>query len=433
MTTWASVESERSAVEPWNLYSERQRWAFLTILCLVAVCGTFDYFVLGVVLEPIKHEFNVSDTQLGVLGGLCFALCYAVTALPFARWSDRGNRPNVLAFALLGWSVMTVFSGLARSFVQLGISRLGVGAMQPGQAPPSQALIADYFPPERRSSALAVTIAGSAMGYLIGVALGGYIAATLGWRNSFLLSGFAGIALAILAKAVLREPRNELRGLAPNLLSESLGQAMARLCAKKSFVCSLLGLSLLMFFSLGVTTFLPSFMIRTLGASLKEVSVTWGFAVALSNLWGTLAGGWIAEYLSRKDLRWCARLPALACLVSAFLYWLAMSAAQLRTFIPLQFAAELVLWTGTFAVWPAIHAVCGNARRSMAVAITQLAYIILGSGLGPVTAGALSDALRASHGGDALRYALQIMILSLIPAALAFYGSGPTLLKDLES
>src|SRR5262249_40651273 len=150
--------------------------------------ANFDYYVLGVVLEPIKLEFHVSDTQLGLLGGLCFALCYAATALPFARWSDRGNRCTVLTFALAGWSVMTVLSGFAQTFLQLAIARLGVGAMQPGQSPASQSLIADYFAPERRTSALAVTIAGSSLGNLIGIALGGYIAATLGWRKSFVVS-----------------------------------------------------------------------------------------------------------------------------------------------------------------------------------------------------------------------------------------------------
>ena len=425
--------SEPPLFQPWNLYTELERSKFLTVLFLVSVSGTFDYYVLGVVLEPIKQEFHVSDSQLGLLGGMCFALCYALTALPFARWSDHGNRCTVLTFALAGWSLMTLLSGFAKTFIQLGIARLGVGAMQPGETPPLQSLIADYYPPERRAWALAVTIAGSSLGYLIGVVLGGYIAATLGWRNSFILSGLAGIALAILAKQVLREPRNYSQTAHVVEITETLKFSIARLGTKRSYVGAVAGLSLLMFFSLGVSTFIPSFVIRILSVSLQQASVTWGISVALSNLLGTLAGGWLAERLGSREIRWYAWLPAIACVIGAILYWLALSATQLWTFIPLDFAAELVLWTGTFAAWPSIHAVCGAPRRALAIAIAQFAYILVGSGLGPLTAGALSDALNATYDLQSLRYSLQIMTLFLIPAAFAFYLSGHWLRQDVEN
>lgn len=420
------------SVAPWSLYTERQRWWFLTILFLVTISGNFDYYVLGVVLEPIKNEFHVSDTELGLLSGFCFALCYAIAALPFARWSDRGNRRTALTFALAGWSVMTVFFGMARSFWQLGVARLGVGAMEPGATPPAQSLIADYFPPGRRGSALAIMLAGGSVGCLVGLALGGYIAATLGWRNTFLFAGALGIVLAMITRLSLAEPRLRLGFPSARSNVESSTRAIWRLQRKRSFLYTVIGLSVFYFFSLGVTTFLPSFMIRTLHVSLEQVSVTWGVAISVANLLGTLAGGWLADRLSRRDIRWYAWLSTIACVLGALLYWLALSASRLSTFIAIEFLAELLMWTGTFATWPAIHAICGNARRGMAIAVAQFAYVLVGSGFGPLAAGALSDALGPRYGIQSLRYSLNIMTFSLLLAAIAFYLSGRSMAQDQE-
>lgn len=419
-------------VAPWSLYSERQRWIFLAVLSLVSVSGNFDYYVLGVVLDPIKDEFHVSDTALGLLSGFCFALCYALGSLPFARWSDRGNRRTVLAVALAGWSVMTVFTGLARSFWQLAVTRLGVGAMEPGATAPAQSLIADYFPPERRGVALAVTLAGGSVGYLVGLALGGYIAATLGWRNAFLIAGVIGIVLAVFTQLIVAEPRLRLGFPSASPHAESLQEAIVQLRRKSSFLYTLIGLSILYFFSFGVITFLPSFMIRALHASLEKISVTWGVAVTLANLLGTLAGGWLADRLSRKDIRWYAWLSVISCLLGAPIYWIALSSNNIGAFVGIEFVAEFLIWTGTFAAWPAIHAVCGNPRRGMAVAVAQLAYVLVGSGLGPLTVGALSDALNMTYGAKSLRYSLDIVTFSLILAAVAFYCSGRTMVRDHE-
>lgn len=421
-----------ASIAPWSLYSDRRRWMFLAILFLVTVLSNFDYYVLGVVLEPIKNEFNVSDTQLGLLSGLSFALCYSAAALPFARWSDRGNRRNALTFAIAGWSVMTLLFGAARSFWQLGLARLGVGAMEPGATPPAQSLIADYFSPERRGSALAIMLAGGSVGYLAGLALGGYIAATLGWRNAFLVAGVSGIALAVVSHVVLGEPRVALGFPAADTQVESSTHAIGQLCRKRSFVYTVIGLSAFYFFSLGVTTFLPSFMIRTLHASLQEVSLTWGIAVSVANLLGTLLGGWLADSLSKRDIRWYGWLSAIACAAGAALYWSALSAKHLGTFVGIEFAAELLLWTGTFATWPAIHAVCGNSRRGMAIAVAQFAYVLIGSGLGPLAGGALSDLLSPVYGSESLQYSLNIMVFALMPAAIAFYLSSDAMVLDRE-
>jgi len=273
------------------LYSERQRRGFLAIIFLGIVCGMLDYVMLGVALDLIKHEFQVSDTALGLLSGVCFALLWAMAALPFARWSDRGNRRTVFCTSLGGWSFMTVLFGLAQSFTQLALARTGVGALGPGATPAAQSLLADYFPPERRGSAIAIMLAGTSVGGLAGVGLGGYIAAILGWRSAFLMAGGAGIVLALVARMVLAEPRLQLGFPAGGSQGETLGQVVVRLWNKPSYLRVLLGMCGWMFYIIGTTTFLPAFMMRSLHATLTQVSLTWGVTSAVSNLVGTLAGG----------------------------------------------------------------------------------------------------------------------------------------------
>jgi predicted MFS family arabinose efflux permease len=428
----SSVEPRGEGSSPWNLYTARERRRFLVVLSLMAVSNNFDYYILGVVLEPIKQEFHVSDAQLGLLSGFCFAMCFAFASFPFARWSDRGDRRAALSFALAGWSVMTLFFGVATSFWQLVLARFGVGAMEPGATPAGQSLIADYYPPERRGAALAIMISGSSVGCLLALALGGYMAATLGWRHAFLIAGGVGIVLALITRLVLHEPRLRLGFPSAKRQAETFKQAIKRLAGKPSFVYTLLGMSVFYVFSLGVMTFLPSFMMRSLHASLERLSLTWGIAVSAAGFFGTLAGGWLADRLSRVDIRWYAWLSMIGCVVGALLYWWALSTNDLWVFVAVEFVAELVLQTGIFAAWPAIHAVCGNPRRATALAIVSFAFVLVGGGIGPLAAGAISDALSARFGTQSLRYSLDIMTLTLLPAAILFYCSARAMTHDQE-
>lgn len=417
---------------PYSLYSSRQQYAFLAILFLVTASNYFDYYILSVVLEPIKQEFHVSDTMLGLLSGICFALVYAVAGFPIARWADRGNRRIIITLALGLWSVITLCCGLARSFGQLAIARFGLGLVEPAALPPSQSLVADYFAPERRATALAVLTTGSAAGYLFGVALGGYVAATHGWRAAFLFAGVPGIALTILVPLVLSEPRLQL-GFPTGDNLESVPQAVRNLCHKSSFLLTLVGISAYCIFAYGFNTFLPSFMIRTLHATLAEVSVTWGTAICIASVIGAVSGGFLADRLSRVDVRWYAWLPAAACFVGMPLYWAALAANRLWVFIAFDFLAETIVGIGIPVAFAAVHAVCGNRRRATAVAAVQFSLTLFGAGLGPLLVGMFSDVLGSAYGADSLRHSLFGVLLFLVPAAAAFFWSGLTIPRDLES
>jgi predicted MFS family arabinose efflux permease len=419
---------------PWTLYTRWQAWGFLAILFLVTTSNYFDYFVLSIVLDPIKREFRVSDTMLGLLSGFGFALCYALAALPIARWADRGNRRTIITIALTGWSAMTVMCGLAQSFGQLVLARIGVGLAEPGATPPAQSLVADYFPPERRAIALTiVTQWGAGAGGILGVGVGGYIAATYGWRASFLLAGVPGVVLAVIVWLGLREPRSQLGFPSSNSPVESLRHALGCLRAKRSFVLFLVGISVYALFTFSAAIFVPSFMIRSLHATLEQVSGSWGVGITIADLVGALVGGWLADYLSQSDIRWYGRLPAIACLFGGLAYGLAFCMHQLWTFLLMVSVAEAVLSGGVAVVFPAIHVVCGHGRRATAIAATYFSLTFFGAGFGPLFAGEISDAFESLYGLESLRYSLIAMLFFLVPAAVMFFLASRAIYRDREA
>ena len=183
------------------------RWYILLILTLVYSLNHVDRQIMVILSEPIKQEFGLSDTQIGLLTGIVFAFFYAVLGIPFAAWADRGNRRNIVALSLSIWSGMTALSGFAGSFWQLAIARMGVGIGEAGGTPPATAMIADVFPPKRRALALGIYTTGISLGILIGFILGGAIAAKYGWRMAFFVAGVPGLVLALLLMFTVAEPR----------------------------------------------------------------------------------------------------------------------------------------------------------------------------------------------------------------------------------
>lgn len=404
----------------------------LAVLFLVSTSNYFDRNVIAVLLEPIKLEFHVSDTRLGLLSGFCFALFYAIAGMPIARWADRGNRRTIIALALTMWSVMTVFCGLAQTFWQLALARVGVGAGESGAIPPAQSLIADYFPPERHASAIAIFTAAATAGYLLGIGLGGYIAATHGWRSAFLLAGAPGLVLALVVRLTLAEPRLQLGFHGPKTPAENVREALAKLLRNRSFVYALAGCQLYFFVAYGGLNFIPSFLIRVLHASLAEVSVIYGTVSAVGSLVGTLGGGWLADRLSRRDIRWLAWLPALACALTGPVYMLAFAANHVWLFMAIAFVAGTLLSGGLPPVFAAIHRVCGNRRRATAIAIVFFSATLFGGGFGPLATGALSDSLSGVYGSEGLRYALMMMMSVLVVAGSALFLFGRAMPNDLE-
>jgi len=402
------------------------------VLFLVSTSNFVDRNVVSVLLEPIKREFHISDTSLGLLSGFCFALFYALAGLPVARWADRGNRRTILTVAISVWSVMTMLCGFAHTFWQLALARVGVGAGESGVLPASQSLIVDYFPRERRATALAIFNASGISGYLLGITAGGYIAAMYGWRAVFLFAGAPGIALALVARCALAEPRLLHQTSKTAGPSEKTMDALHALWQKRSFICGLAGCLCYWFFSYGGLVFLPSLLVRTHHVSLAEVSVVYGTVAAFGSILGAVGGGWLADSLAARDIRWAAWLPTVSFTLAGPVYMMTFLTNDFRTCMVFAFVGLALITGGLSPGLLAIHSVCGDARRATAVALVYFSATLIGGGFGPLATGALSDILTASYGDQALRYALTATTSLLVVSGMCFYSVGRVMSRDLE-
>ena len=422
-----------TARKPWTLYSPRQRWTYLAILFLVSTSNYVDRNVISVLLEPIKAEFQVSDTMLGLLTGISFALFYATLGIPVARWADRGDRRFIITASLTIWSAMTALCGMAQSFWQLALARVGVGAGEAGAIPPAQSLIADYFDPAQRGRALAIFMASATAGYLIGFVFGAQIAAAYGWRWAFIVMGLPGLALAVVVRVVLREPRQQPEFRHAAASQEPLTETLRALFAKRSFVYLLAGMVIYFLISYGATIFFPSYMIRVLNVPLATMGTAYGAVATVSAIVGTLAGGFVTDRLARRDAAWLAWIPAAGLAVAWPAYELMLLAPGFASFLALSAVAGITVNMTVPAMFAALHAICGSPRRAMAVAMMFFFANLIGLGLGPVLSGALSDMFSAAYGAVGLRYALMLVLVLLLPGAWVMYLCGRHLPGDVEA
>ena len=200
------MSSDTTATEDVSVFSSQARHYALSVLVVVYTFNFIDRQILSILLEPIKQDLGLSDTQLGLLTGFAFALFYATLGIPIARYADKGNRRNLIALALTIWSGMTALSGVAQNFWHLLAARIGVGVGEAGCSPPAHSMIADYFPAEKRATALGIYSLGIPFGILFGFVAGGWLNEFFGWRVAFFVVGVPGLLLAILVRLSLREP-----------------------------------------------------------------------------------------------------------------------------------------------------------------------------------------------------------------------------------
>ncbi|MCX7172381.1 MAG: MFS transporter [Proteobacteria bacterium] len=419
--------------ERYTAYTSRQRWTYLALLFLVSTSNFLDRNILSVVLPPIKQEFGVSDTLLGLLGGASFAILYAVLGIPVARWADRGNRPLIITLALCAWSAMTALCGAAQTFWQLALARVGVGIGEAGALPPCQSLLADYFPLRQRSLALAILSAASTAGTLIGFVGGGWAVVNLGWRWTFALAGLPGMVIAALSWALLPEPRHAAGRLARTDPQESFLASLRLLWMKPTYRAALIGLTLWSAFSYGSSVFFPSYLVRTLGLTMTTVGTQYGAVAAVATLLGTLAGGWWADRAARRDPRALLRLPGIWALLSSPFYVLAFVVHDFSFFLVVAAIAITLLSAALPVVLAAAHAVCGSARRAMAVAILFFFMALVGGTIGPLLTGMISDALSPRFGPAGLGYALALMTLSIPAMGVLLLRASGNLADDAEA
>lgn len=414
--------------------STRYRWTVLVMLTLVYTFNFIDRQILVILQEPIKADLGLSDAQLGLLTGFSFALVYVTAGIPIAWLADRANRRNIVAASLAFWSLMTAMSGLVQNYGQLLVARLGVGVGEAGGTPPAHSMISDYFPPSSRGTALSFYSMGIYIGVLFGFAAGGWIAENFGWRNAFFVIGIPGILYAFAVLWVVKEPKRghfDPAGAGAPAQS-SLSETMAGLRRRPTFWYLSVGCAFSAFISYGNGNFMPSFLMRNHGLSLTEVGVILGLISGLSGATGTFLGGYMADRLATRDMRWYLWIPilgGLSAMIPAYYTLLGENTTFIvAAMIPSQILSALYLG-------PCIatcHNLVSPGMRAMASAILYFVLNLIGLGLGPLTVGILSDFYAEPFGDDNLRYAMA-SVLSIGFLGVYFLWMGTrSLNRDLE-
>jgi len=393
---------------------QRRASLVLAVLLLAYIFNFLDRQILGILATPIKASLHLTDAQFGALGGTAFALLYSLLGIPLALLADRTSRSAVIAAALAVWSGFTALCGTATGFWQLFLYRVGVGVGEAGGVAPSYALIADYFPTERRARALAIFSLGIPIGLGGGAFIGAHLAAWFGWRAAFVIMGVAGVLLAPILRWVVKDAPRPL----PSSASAPLGSVFPMLARKPAFWLLAFGASASSLCGYGLALWTPSILMRSFDLDLLEAGNFMATLVIIGGCAGVFAGGWFADRLGRGDRRWYAWLPAIAWLITAPTFVAGFFAPNLGlAWILLLIPNGLnILWLGPIVT--AVQHLVPARMRATASASFLLINNLIGLGVGPLLIGSISDRLKSSFGTDALRYAAASCCAFYLLAAL---------------
>ena len=405
----------------------------LGMIALVYVFNFVDRQILAILLPAIKIEFAVDDWVLGFLAGSAFALFYATLGIPIALLADRTNRRNLIAISLCVWSAMTALSGVAANVVQLGLARIGVGIGEAGYAPPAHSIIADYYPPEKRTTAMGVFALGISIGIMLAYLGGGWMAQNIGWRQAFFIVGIPGLILALIFRlTVVEPPRGYADGKIDTGANHGVIEVARFMLRRKSFVHLSLGAGLSSFNGYAVLSFFPSFLVRSHGMDLQEIGALLGIIIGVSTGIGYIGGGYVADRIGATNRKLAMHFLVIATLLGWVLVFPLYLLDSPYWVIGIFFLPSMLTNCYLPTTFAQTQSLAGIRMRSVASALMLFILNIIGLGLGPQVAGILSDALAANYGVDSLRYSLLIIGAVASPwAAWHFYLAGRSIDGDL--
>ena len=399
-----------------------RRW-LLFVLFLVCFVNYADRSVVGAVLEPIRKEFHLSDSQLGLLQGLSFALFYALLGIPIARLAERYSRVRIIAVATLVWSAMTALCGTVSSYLMLLSMRVGVGVGEAGFMSPATSLLGDHYERQERSLATSFMMLGVPFGGLVGALLGGRIAQTLGWRWAFLVMGVPGLLIAVLIFLTLREPARGVAHERAEAEAPSLLDVLLQCGSQPVFRHVVMGGILGGFGLHGVGQFLGVYFSRVHGLSYGAAGALYGAQTFLSVAGGLLIGGSLTHRLGKRDARWYALIPAIGMFGAVPLYLAGFLAQGLTA------SATLIILAGVSLVMhygPGLAIVQNLATprtRASYVALYMLFINMVAMGLGPPLLGFLSDSF-ARHLGSGPGASAEGLTLALMASTVLYAWGG---------
>lgn len=405
----------------------------LAVLCGVYVLNFLDRSLLAILAKPIQDTLHISDGQLGLIGGLYFALFYCFIAIPIGWLADKTNRVNVLSVACAIWSVATACCGLAVRYPQLVVARMLVGVGEAGGVPPSYALITDYFPPGRRGKAFGIYNLGPPIGAALGIAFGAAIAAAFNWRDAFTVLGGAGVLAAIAVRLILREPaRGGLdHSPAPAAATRSgFFDTAAMFFSRPALVLAALGSGATQVITYGQSNFTSLFLMREKGMTLDEIAIWYALVVGVVMSAGMLVSGQMVDRLTRRSKSAYATLPAASLVLAIPLYvgfvWAPSWPLALVFLSGPAFLNYFYLSSSIALVQEEVR----PNQRVMSGALLLLVMNFMGLGLGPAYVGAASDYFRASHPAHSLQIALYSLTPFYVVAVLIFVALARVLRRE---
>ena len=403
------------------------------VLALVGLFNYMDRYGISILVEPIKADLKLTDTEMGLLTGFAFSTTYALFGIPLARMADTRNRIKLLSVCLVIWSAATALMGAAANFFQMALARVFVGIGEAGGTPASNSIIGDYYPPETRARGLSLFTLGGTVGATLGLAIIGVMADTYGWRVTLIAMGLPGILVAVLLLLTVKEPsRGQFQAVEapPN---ENWLDGVRTVLRARTMRHLLVAYAISSFGSTGIGAWLGAFLMRTHELTLTEVGSGVGLLVGVAALTGTLISAAFAPLLVKRDRRWELWWPSLAFGIAMPLYLVAFLADQVWLVFSLFALVNVIAYSSTGLIMTSVQSVLPGDARAMGIALIMFAAGLIGAGAGPLLVGYLSDIWTPTYGPDALRYALVIGVAFIAWGVVHFYLASRHLLDDLIS
>ncbi len=405
----------------------------LVVLAVVYMFNFVDRQIMAILLPAIRDEFQVGDTALGLLAGTAFALFYVTLGVPIGRLADRVNRRNLIAAAVAVWSVMTALSGLAANIWQLTLARVGVGIGEAGCSPPAHSMIADFYPPERRSAAMGIYTVGISAGIMLAYLAGGWVVQNIGWREAFFIVGLPGLLLALIVRFTIPEPQRGVSEQRVDSGSQPTLRVVTKfLLARRSFLYMAIAAGLSSFVGYAVITFMPSFIYRSFGIGIAVVGIWLGLIYGIAGGCGFYFGGYLADRIGRSGHRKAMTFIAYATIACVPFFLGVFLSSSLVACMTLLIIPSVISNFYLAPVLSQTQSLVSLRMRAVASSLVLLILNVIGLAMGSPVTGFISDKLQPYYGPESMRYALLIVCVVMLPiAAWCYFQAGKSIEQDL--
>ena len=433
------VNPEPAAAPARRVFSDARVRAALVLLLLVYMFNFIDRQIMNILAEPIAKELGLSDTQIGLMTGLSFALFYTVLGIPLARYADNltTNRVTLISICVALWSAMTALGGAAQTFTQMLFARIGVGAGEAGCTPAATSLISDLVPAHQRARAMAFYGMGLPIGSLLGLAIGGIVSDHYGWRAALMIVGMPGLLLALVFSLVVKEPRRDLEAAASNLAAAAepkptLMEVLREITASRAFMWMLIGSCCSAFLAYGKGVWQIIYLIRSHHLTPGTVGVGLGIASGVLGICGTWLGGYLGDRFGSKNPRHYMTAPILGALISVPILVVGYTTQNTALALVLIAVPALLNGLGFGPTFATIQGLVRPQSRAMAVSIKLFAQTLIGLGLGPLGFGLISDAIKPIAGDASVQWVLLCAVSMLFLSAFGDWRASLHMKRELK-